>query len=238
MAGSRTFFVAVLATACMLTAGVGVAGAVKAKTLGKTNRTPPASCPANTPDDPGADRDCQAVGRVTGFQMMADGTRPLFKARESGFVVAWAIDLSDPSREETDFFGDFYESNIFGKIPTARVSVIKRKDDRNYKLKGQSAVVGLNAVLGTKQTFTLNDPLKIRKGEFLALTLPTWAPSFAVGLTGPTNIWRSSRAAGACLETGEIRNGKPQQKVGSTREYGCDYRGARLLYWGYYVPRK
>ena len=38
-----------LATACVLSAGVGVAGAVKAKTLGKTNRTPEASCPANTP---------------------------------------------------------------------------------------------------------------------------------------------------------------------------------------------
>jgi len=98
-------------------------------------------------------------------------------------------------------------------------------------------VVALNSVLGTRQTFTLTDPLKIRKGEFLALTLPTWSPSFGVGLSAANNVWRSSRADGACENTQDIKNGKPQQKVGATREYGCDYKGARLLYWGYYVPR-
>ncbi len=239
MAGRRTFFVAVLATTCLLTAGAGVAGAAKAKTLGKTNRTPAPSCPANTADDPGPDLDCQAVGSVTGFQMTADGTRPLFKARETGSIVAWAIDLSNPTKKEETFFGDFYESNAFGQVSTARIAVIKRKDERNYKLKAQSPVVALKSSFGTRQTFTLVDPLKIRKGEFLALTIPTWAPAFAFNLTAPTNIWRSSRAAGQCgaNDPDQIKNGKPQQKVGSTREYGCDYRGARLLYWGYYVPR-
>ena len=228
MAGRRTFAVAALASLCVLVAGTGVAGGATARTLGKTARTPAPSCP-KTP--------CEAVGSVTGFQLVADGTRAPFKARESGWIVAWAIDLSDPTKSQQDFFADFYESGQFGLAPTARVSVIKRKEGRDYKLKGQSSVVGLNAVLGTRQTFTLTDPLKIRKGEFLALTIPTWATAFAVNLTGPTNVWRSSRADGACSGTGNIRDGKPQQNVGSTREYGCDYRTARLLYWGYYVPR-
>jgi hypothetical protein len=171
--------------------------------------------------------------------MMADGVRPLFKAREDGFLVGWAIDLSRPKDSETNFFGDFYQSDAFGMTPTARIAVIKRKDERNYKLKAQSPVVGLNSVLGTKQTFTLTDPLKIRKGEFLALTIPTWAPSFAVGLSQQANLWRSSRVDGQCGATdpNQIKNGKPQQKVGSTRSYGCDYKGARLMYWGFYTPR-
>ena len=46
---------------------------------------------------------------------------------------------------------------------------------------------------------------------------------------------RTSDPDGHCSATGDIKNGKPQQNVGSVREYGCDYRGARLLYWGYYV---
>lgn len=232
MARRRTFLVFALAAACLLTAGSGIAGAATARTLGKTNRTPPPSCPSKGGDDP-----CEAVGSVTGFQMTGDGTRPLFKAREKAWIVAWAIDLSDPDKDETDFFADFYESNAFGQTPTARVSVIKRKEGRNYKLKGQSPVVGLNSVLGTRQTFTLTDPLKMRKGEFLALTIPTWAPSFAVELPGASNVWRSSRDDGQCSGTGNIKNGKPHQRVGSIREYGCDYRTARLLYWGYYVPR-
>jgi hypothetical protein len=84
--------------------------------------------------------------------------------------------------------------------------------------------------------FTLSDPLRIRKGEFLALTIPTWAPMFAVDLGGRDNRWRSSRNDGACTNREDIRSGKPHQNVGSTRQYGCDYRGARLLYWGYFVP--
>ena len=31
---------------------------------------------------------------------------------------------------------------------------------------------------------------------------------------------------------------KAQQKVGSTRPYGCTYSAARLLYWAYFVPSK
>jgi DNA-binding winged helix-turn-helix (wHTH) protein len=38
---------------------------------------------------------------------------------------------------EFDFFGDFYESGQFGVAPTARISVLKRKDARDYKLKAQ-----------------------------------------------------------------------------------------------------
>ena len=98
-------------------------------------------------------------------------------------------------------------------------------------------MVQLGSVLGTRQTFTLNQPLKMRKGEFLALTIPTWAPAFAVNLGSKTNVWRSSRVAGKCSGTGNIKAGKPQQKVHSVHSYGCDYRTARLLYWGYYVPR-
>jgi hypothetical protein len=237
MARRRTILVAALTALGLLTAGTSVAGATAARTLGKTTRTPPQSCPGNTPDDPGPDKSCEAVGSVTGFQMMGDGTRPLFKARQNSWLVAWAIDLSDPDKEETSFFSDFYQSNAFGMIPTARVSVLKRKEGRDYKLKAQSPVVGLNSVLGTRQTYTLTDPLKMKKGDFLALTVPTWAPAFATGLTGATNLWRSSRADGQCSGTGNIKNGKPHQRVGSIKEYGCDYKTARLLYWGYYVPR-
>ena len=135
-----------------------------------------------------------------------------------------------------DFFGDFYQSTTFGMLPTARISVIKRRDERNYKLKAQSPVVTLGSVLGTRQTFTLNNPLKIRKGEFLGLTIPTWAPSFAVGLSGSNNVWRSSREAGKCSGTGNIKAGKAQQKVArSAPTAATTPRLAPVL--GYYTPR-
>jgi hypothetical protein len=223
---------AVLALCALLagvlaTTSVDRADARPAKTLGKTKRTPNPSCP-RTP--------CEAVGSVTGFQVTGDRQRGLFKARESGQLVAWAISLSKPNSEQREFFSDFYSSPDFGSRPTARIAVLKRGDGRRYTLKRQSPVVELSSALGSRQVFTLSDPLRISRGEVLALTIPTWAPAFAVGLKGKANVWRASRGKRKCEGTRNIKNGDPIQKTGSDRVFGCDYRTARLLYWGYYVP--
>lgn len=224
--GAALALCALLAGAFALT-GVERADALAAKTLGKTTRTPNPSCP-RTP--------CEAVGSVTGFQITGDGQRGLFKARESGQLVAWAITLAKPNSEQREFFSDFYASPDFGARPTARVSVLKRGDGRRYTLKRQSPVVELTSALGSRQVFTLSDPLRIVRGEFLALTVPTWAPAFAVGLQGKGNVWRASRGKKKCEGTKNIKNGKPFQKTGSERVFGCDYRTARLTYSGFYVP--
>jgi hypothetical protein len=220
--------VAALAAAGLL-ALTSDAGAARAKTLGKTKRSPAPECPRSP---------CEAVGRTTGLQLMADGRRAPFKAREAGSLVAWAIEVSKPRESQRSFFGEFYESTQLGTDPTARISVLRRSGEgRRYKLKGQGPIIDLSSSLGSRQTFTLTDPLRLRKGDFVALTIPTWAPAFAVDLAGRANRWRSSRLDGACTGRGDIKKGKPHQKVGSKREYGCDYSGARLLYWGYYTPR-
>ena len=163
-----------LAALVVLCAAAGPANASTARVLGKTERTPEPSCP-KTP--------CEAVGSVTGFQLVADGTRAPFKARQNSWIVGWAIDVSQPKKSQHNFFADFYRSNVFGTVPTARIAVIKRREGRNYKLKSQSPVVPLSTSLGSRQTFTLSSPLKIRKGEFLALSIPTWASAFAVNLS-------------------------------------------------------
>jgi hypothetical protein len=227
----QRLFVAMLGVLAAFSAALALApgaGARGAKPLGQTDGSPAPECPRSP---------CEAVGRTTGFQLVADGERALFKARQPGSLVAWAIDLSKPRESQRSFFGDFYESTAFGVAPTARVSLLKRGEGRSYKLRGQSPPVNLTSALGSRQVFTLSDPLRIRKGDFLALTIPTWAPAFAVDLSGRGNRWRSSRADGACTSRDDIQQGKPHQNVGSERGYGCDYSGARLLYWGYYVPR-
>jgi hypothetical protein len=204
------------------------AGARGAKILGRTDRTPAPACP-KTP--------CEAVGKVTGYQLSADGRRAPFRARQDGTLVAWAIKLSKPDKEQRDFFGNFYSSSEFGSKPTARVSVIKKVEGKRYKLKRQSPVVELASSFGTRQVFTLTEPMRINDGELLALTIPTWSPSFAINLSGKRNVWRASRGKNKCASRSDIKNSKPHQKTGSTRQYGCDYKTARLLYWGYYVPR-
>ena len=224
----RSFALLGAALAAVLALALG--SSADAAKLGQTSRTPAAACPKSP---------CQAVGRTTAIQLVADGRRAPFKARANGRVVGWAIDLSEPNQEQRTFFGDFFASGALGTQPAARISVVKRKGDgREYKLKGQGPVVNLASSMGAYQVFTLTDPIPIRKGEFLALTIPTWAPTFAVNLNRTSNIWRASRTQGHCQAEEDIKAGKAHQNVGSTREYGCDYSTARVLYWGFYEPKR
>ena len=88
--------------------------------------------------------------------------------------------------------------------------------------------------LGSTPTFALDSPIKVSKGHIVALTVPTWAPAFAVGLPR-TNWWRSSR------QEGQVRRRQPAGGPGdrsarSRRSAAHTSEGARLLYTATYVP--
>jgi hypothetical protein len=227
-----------IALAAALTAGAVVAGSppaadgVAAKTLGQTNGSPEPACPGRP------SYECQAVGSVTGFQRVAKGRRSPFRARENGHLVAWSMKLANPNAQEERFFGNFFESQRFGNDPSARIAVIRRQQRLSYKLKRQSPAISLDGLQDDRKHFiTLNDPLRFREGDVIAITVPTWAAFFAHGLSRRNNTWRSSRRPGKCNRPRDIKDGRPHQKVGTDRVYGCDYNAARLLYWGHYVPR-
>ena len=205
------------------------ATANKTKVLGKTRHTPNPSCPKDTRKHP-----CQAIGSVTGFQIKADGERGVFKAPHDGRLLAWAVDLSRPNKEQRKFFGGLFKTRRFGSDPTARIGVLSKRHHQKYKLLRESPVVDFKNSFGDKQIITLNKPLRIRKGQILALTTPTWLPNFATKLSARGNQWRASRPSGKCGGNQALK-AKPHQKVGTVREYGCRFSTARLLYWGYYV---
>lgn len=223
-----------LAIACALLA-VAVAipaasDAVRAKKLGHTKHTPRPACPVET-----SQHRCEAIGSVTGFQVKADGRKGLFRAPHDAKLVAWAVQLSKPTKNQRDFFGNLWHNNRFGKHPSARVSVIKGTGHHHYKLLKHSPPIDLAQSLGNIQYVTLKRPLGMKKGQILALTVPTWSSSFANSLKS-RNQWRASRGPKSCPGTvPNAKHSKPQQKVGSIRNYACRYSGARLLYWGFYV---
>lgn len=217
--------------------------AAKAHLLGKTANTPRPTCP--TPKDPNAppEKACQAMGRVTGFQTNADGRHNPFKVREPGSIVAWRIDLSRPDKSEQKFF-----ANALSKSgpPSARLAILKPKGGDKYKLIRQSPVVQLQSSLGSDQIFTLNAPLKVKKGMFVALTTSTWVSDLADFGASAGDSWRTSRDPGKCgtestdsaaeNEADLKKLSRPQQKVGGKRSYACEYKSARILYWAYFVP--
>jgi hypothetical protein len=232
--------VAVLLALCAVSVlavpGPDSASAARAKLIGKAKGKARSGCP--TPED-----ECQAVGRLTGFQARATGAKNPFVVRRSGTLVGWSVDLtSRPKPSQRRAFGKLYRHKRLGTTPTARIAILKKRRGKKYALKSQSPLVDLTDHLGERPIITLNNPLRIKKGDIVALTIPTWVSSFAVGVPARQNVWRASRAGNAC-EVGtsgvpkqNLKKSKPQEDEGSSRSYGCAYRGARLLYWGYYVP--
>lgn len=212
--------VLVFALALAVALGTGRAGAApKMAVLGSAAAAAP-SCPQN----------CQAIGKTTGVQLSIGKMKSPFVVPYPGKIVAWSIKLSAPTEKQIDFFEDF-----FGGPPEARLSVLKpiQKEIKQgrpiYKLKAQSPVEELMPFLGQTTTFQLGSPIKVKAGQVVGLTVPTWAPAFAVNLGGQTS-WMASRKRQKCAKPADIQAGSGHQALGSLRTYGCIYKTARLLY--------
>jgi hypothetical protein len=183
------------------------------------------SCPA----DP-----CEAAVRVTALQgRAAGGPKNPYYIRRDGYIVAFTLNLAQPTAEQVDFFND-----NFGSPAQVRLSVLRRGDTRktrlNYRLVSQTELFDVDDYFGSKPTFVLPEPLRVQKTNWIAITVPTWAPIFANNL-GRSDWWRSSRAKNSCDPPRSLRQfalGEPR----SVNVFGCTYSGARLLYTATYVP--
>jgi hypothetical protein len=183
------------------------------------------SCPA----DP-----CEAAVRVTALQgRAAGGPKNPYYIRRDGYIVAFTLELSEPTAEQIDFFND-----NFGSPAQVRLSVLRRGDTRktrlNYRLLNQTDLFEVNDYFGSSPTFVLPEPLRVQKTNWIAVTVPTWAPIFANNL-GKGDWWRSSRAKNSCDPPRSLR----QFALGELRTvnvFGCTYSGARLMYTATYVP--
>jgi hypothetical protein len=208
---------ACLAALVIVAAGAGAATSSRTTVvLGSTATTPDPSCP---------ELPCQAVGSVTGFQVSTEQGSLPFRVRRDGKVKAWTLTLAEPTSEQRAFFNGF-----FGTSPQARLAILRRvpgTDPPRYNLRRQGSVHVLSPYLGQTVKFGAN--LKVEKGDIVGLTIPTWAPAFAQGLSAK-NAWRASREPGKCTNTTDVRQGEPQQKVGQRATYACRYSTARLLY--------
>ena len=171
---------------------------------------------------------------MTGYQGRASGGRKNpYYIRRDGHLVAFTLQLAKPTAEEVDFFND-----NFGSPSTARISVLRRgrtqKTRLDHRLITQSDTFELDRYFGSKPTFVFDRPIPVKKGNWIGLTVSTWAPLLATNLAR-TNWWRSSRPRGSCEPT----SGCSQFAMEDLREvtkFGCTYHNARLLYTVTYVP--
>jgi len=216
--------VALLGFATVIALGARDADAKSAKVLGKTKDTPKSPCPGDS---------CRITVSVTGLQTVADGQKAPFKVPADGHLVAWSVSLGKINYEDQPNLVDTLNED-YGDTK-ARLSVLKAKKKHRFKLTKQTPKVSLESRLGETPIYTLRKPLKVKKGLKIGLTMPGWLSAFSLGLDRDDNQWIASRSAGECAE-GQAKDAKPQQKKGSVREYGCRFKGERLLYWAWFVP--
>lgn len=179
----------------------------------------PATTPPTTPSCPTS---CLAVTRTTGYQVKVGKTRTLVTVPRNGTVVAWTISLGKPNATQVKYF----DTNE-GGTASAAIAVLAPQPKPNlaYKLVAQSPLVQLAPYFGKTAQFPLATTLQVKKGDVIALAVPTWAPALALGFTNETS-WRASRLRTQCTNTSV----QSMQQLGTSVQYYCLYREARLTY--------
>jgi hypothetical protein len=218
------------AIACGLLAVGPAAGSAQSTIVLGAGPVAQASCPEN----------CLVEARVTGFQNTIGKIRNPFVVPSVGQIIGWSIKLGKPQKADRRAFNEEFGGSqarlaILRKVP-------KTSNPTRYKLIRQSPLEDLAPFFGSTTTFSLTTPLGVKRGDIAALTIPTWAPAFAVN-QGSSTKWTASRRPtkkrGACAEDdgrANIDAGAPQVKKGTQRPYGCRYDGARLLYSATFAP--
>jgi hypothetical protein len=181
--------------------------------IGQSAKPPEPSCPTMP---------CFAVSRTTGYQAKAGDQRALYTVPESGRIVAWSITLAKPGDKQVQFFRD-----QFGGAASAGISILRTGRKLYARTVVTSPIQPLEAYFGETVQFPLERSIPVAKGNVVALTVPTWAPSLAVGF-GNDNSWRAaSRNGGDCSD---LATQSPQTKPGRVARYRCLFRTARLAY--------
>jgi len=177
--------------------------------------TPPTvpSCPSSP---------CLAVSRTTGFQAKVGAVNKPLVVRRDGSVVAWTIMLGKPNATQIKVFN----ANE-GGVAQAGIAILRPQPKRlTYKLVAQSPPIALQRYFGKTVEFPLETTLAVKKGDVVALTVPTWAPALALGF-GHETSWRASRSKAQCASTSTLST---HTQIGSSVQYYCLYQTARLAY--------
>jgi hypothetical protein len=174
------------------------------------------------PDSP-----CLAVSRTTGYQVKIADERNVFAAPEDGKVVAWSVALGKPTAEQVAFF-----DKSLGGAASARLTVIRLDKKLMARTITHSPVELLQPYFGQTVQFALSRALNVKKGDVMALTVPTWAPALTQLLTDHSS-WRASRPLDKCNDTSSQT---AQDSLDTQAQYRCLYK-ARLTYSATLITR-
>jgi hypothetical protein len=162
---------------------------------------------------------CLAVSRTTGYQAKVVDSRAAYVVPRNGKIVAWTISLGSPDERQVEFFeGNYGEAS-------AGLTILRRGKRLFHRVVGQTPVVELQPYFGQTVQFPLDRSISVKRGQVVALTVPTWAPALTQ-LVDDGSSWRASRAKNKCNDTDSQT---AQTRDGERTQYRCLYK-ARLTY--------
>ncbi len=170
--------------------------------------------------------DCRVIGRTTGYQTRVGTNRSPMVVPANGRIVAWTIALGKPKKTNIAYF-----DRELGGESAAQITILTRKK-ATRKQKGGAIVIKqgeamkLKPYFGKTVQFPLFRSIGVKKGQILALSVPTWAPALAIGLDSSTS-WNASRAKGGC-EDYLVQT--VQLPLKQFSPYFCSYTTARVTY--------
>lgn len=210
-----------LAAAFAVLAPLAASAGARTIEIGATPRTPAVpACPAAP---------CLAISRTTGYQAKVGTDRGLMTVPANGRIVAWTIALSKPNAAQVKYF-----SQQLGGPAQAGLTILRpgKRIADGHVVKASGPLVALAPYFGSSPQFPLATAIPVRKGDVVALTVPTWAPALQVGLGNDTS-WRAARGKKQCKDNTTQTS---QLEVGDKAVYYCLYRTARLAYSATLIP--
>ncbi|MBA2240326.1 MAG: hypothetical protein H0W09_03640 [Solirubrobacterales bacterium] len=198
---------------------------MKTKVLGRSSGPARNLCPKGN---------CrQVIVRVTTYQAQLNGKRGPTKVPRDGHIVAFGMDLGQPSKMSRKSLARDY-----GGKATAQLAILNKQRKGRLKLLRKSNDVEVERFLNEQPRYALKQPLRVNRGDIVGLTTPTWLPTLG---KKDDSIWRASQNPDDPDQCGRTRflkrESRPHRKLGSTRRYRCGYRN-RILYWAYFVAKR
>jgi hypothetical protein len=224
-----------LATAALIAAAALAPGSAAAKSveLGQTS-TPLASpvCPKGV-----SPSNCFIIlTRTTAIQSTSDGVIAPTKVKQDGWVVSFTVGLSKLSTvSATEKKYLHLLDQAYNGTPQLALTVLKPGPKNQYTVAAQSPTYHLIPFLGQvlqeplslPPNFTRFTALPVKKGEVVAISVPTWAPVLSYNLNTSKFAYRQSRKTNCKKAAGSET---AQMAVGATTRYLCNYTGTRVEY--------
>jgi hypothetical protein len=177
------------------------------------------------PGDPAVAASCQALTRTTAYQAKVGPLRELYQAPADGRIVAWTLALGSPSKAQVGVF-----DKRFG-IAQAAIVVLDPGKKLSRTVVAKGPMTKLDGYIGQTVQFPLTQTLAIKKGQYIGLTVPTWAPVMQLGLGADTS-WRSNRDTSGCTDV-EVQFALTGSRTSGA--FRCLYKSVRLTYSATFV---